>query len=788
MVSRGRHKTSDSRRCLLGWPVRYVVVMRQEKSSTETSETSARTSPRLIAVLALAWVFGTTLLFYTSVLPNSKLTSRLDFWLLLPDILPLALLPGPTSSLASIFERLPYWGIAASVVVSAFVIGDWIFRRLVDASSISWSIRIAIDGGLGLLAWTLVTLGLGWFGCLSPSLFWLILVATIAWAIVGERTACGDALSNFRAWRPTRKHMWLIAAVTPFVLALVFGASLPSVSFDNREYHLQGPKEFWEAGQIEFLEHNVYTSFPFLSEMLTLLGMVLTGDWWGGAIVGQVVISCFGLFTALLLVGTGRLIGPGIGGIAAVAWLTSPWCYRASSTIAFVEGALAFYVMATATAVILALRMSESRMWGVVGLLAGAGMSCKYPGLVQTVVPAGIVAGVMCLIGWRTREQRLAACSGLLWFIVGAAVAFGPWAIKNLVETGNPVYPLAYSLFGGIDLNDQWAAKWSAGHSPPFNVVAEPLHAVPDFFTKLSDVFIKNDWQTPLVAMFAPLALIVYFVRRQSAVLLCFVFALWLYAMWWALTHQIDRFWVPMLPVCCLLAGVGYRWPALVSADRTTPSDDTARIFSRVAGGLLVISLVYHWSFIASGQAGFHQWLTPYKVARRIAVGTEPGVKLLLEELPVDAKPLLIGEAMAFDLTHQPIYNTVFDESIFQRAVSADLKLPDADQPSASKSVICERLSSLGATHVFVNWDEVLRYRETYGYTDFVTPARLDDLVSMGVLSRVSVDPQKTHAMWDDVSDSRKREIERWGPELNVSIRGFEAVRRFDLFKVECRP
>lgn len=65
-----------------------------------------------------------------------------------------------------------------------------------------------------------------------------------------------------------------------------------------REYHLQGPKEWFQQGQITFLRHNVYTSFPFLSEMLLLAGMMLMGDWWSGALSGQLVLGCYQLLTA----------------------------------------------------------------------------------------------------------------------------------------------------------------------------------------------------------------------------------------------------------------------------------------------------------------------------------------------------------------------------------------------------------------------------------------------------------------------------------------------------------
>ena len=61
---------------------------------------------------------------------------------------------------------------------------------------------------------------------------------------------------------------------------MLLGSMLPSIDFDAIEYHLQGPKEYFQAGRISFLPHNVYTSMPFNVEMLHLLGMEVLNDWW----------------------------------------------------------------------------------------------------------------------------------------------------------------------------------------------------------------------------------------------------------------------------------------------------------------------------------------------------------------------------------------------------------------------------------------------------------------------------------------------------------------------------
>jgi hypothetical protein len=76
---------------------------------------------------------------------------------------------------------------------------------------------------------------------------------------------------------------------------------LPTIDFDCLEYHLQGPKEYFQAGRISFLPHNVYTSMPFGVELLHLLGMEVLGDWWRGSFAGQFLVMLHAPAAAALI-------------------------------------------------------------------------------------------------------------------------------------------------------------------------------------------------------------------------------------------------------------------------------------------------------------------------------------------------------------------------------------------------------------------------------------------------------------------------------------------------------
>ena len=85
--------------------------------------------------------------------------------------------------------------------------------------------------------------------------------------------------------------------------------------------------------------------------------------------------------------------------------------------------------------------LAAARAWGVAGVLAGGALGCKYPALISAVVPFGCLA---VGAGVARRSWRIP-----LAFAAGLAVAAGPWLAKNVVDTGNPVYPLGWKVFGG---------------------------------------------------------------------------------------------------------------------------------------------------------------------------------------------------------------------------------------------------------------------------------------------------------------------------------------------------
>ena len=86
---------------------------------------------------------------------------------------------------------------------------------------------------------------------------------------------------------------------------------------------------------------------------------------------------------------------------------------------------------------------------------------------------------------------------------------------------------------------------------------------------------------------------------------------------------------------------------------------------------------------------------------------------------------LTVGDAAVFDLSVPVLYNTCFDDCIFEQLVRGK-----------TAAQVRAELAARQITYVYVNWGEIARYRSpgNYGFTDFVQPEVFDRLVAQGVL------------------------------------------------------
>jgi hypothetical protein len=642
-------------------------------------------------------------------------------------------------SAVGLLDRVPVVLMTSVLLGFAYVCGR-VILELVGADRRLFRLELFVFStavGLNVVSLWILAVGLCWgFG--SVLVFAVPGAAVLAFAAYRWRGRWFAATAS-RAETTRRPLGWLGAGglflALPFVVVIVLGAMLPPTDFDVREYHLQVPKEWYQAGCIDFLPHNVYGNMPLGPQILGIPAMaVFRGelDWWWGSLVGKTLLGMFAPLTALALCAAGsRFFSPTAGGIAAVVYISIPWVLRVSMT-GLVDGAWAFYVFVALYAALLAAPLpwprrsndpagngpagsgtsdedttsatSDDESWWpyllLAGFLAGAAVSCKYPSLVLVVPPLFVWLVVAC--PWA--KWKVASV-----FLLAVVAGCGPWLGKNWTLTGNPVYPLAGRIFNGATRTPEKIEQWDRAHQVPLNAKGQrwSLSQAGEAVARLGW---QSEWLSPLVVPFAILA---FFVPRARGRVIWFAAAaFWIFLVWWTASHRIDRFLLPLFPILALLAGVGATWR-------------NARLWRHGVLALLFWVCVVHLLLASAHIMVDSRFLVALDLRRKDPERVNKVHLHLNRAVPDGGRVLLVGDAQPFDLEVPVLYNTCFDDCQFERLMKG--------RTAAERR---EELSRRGITHVYVHWGELARYRSegNYGYSNYVTPEVVRELTRQGIL------------------------------------------------------
>jgi hypothetical protein len=137
-------------------------------------------------------------------------------------------------------------------------------------------------------------------------------------------------------------------------------------------------------------------------------------------------------------------------------------------------------------------------------------------------------------------------------------------------------------------------------------------------------------------------------------------------------------------------------------------------------------------NFLVAGMGWNNAWFVRLAKLRNDPAWIDPWHAYFNGQV-TDGRLLCVGDAAPFDFTVPVLYNTCFDDCIFEELVknrtAAEVRAGFADRQ---------------ISYVFVDWGEIARYRNTYGFTDFVQPRVFDRLVAEGILEPLP--PIKDHA------------------------------------------
>jgi len=591
--------------------------------------------------------------------------------------------------------------LATCIVVSACSAGLWIVAALgLGGVPIRWQIMLGAAAGIGALG-TLV-LGFGLLGWLNRWLWFGLLAAGLLAGLV--RVATWLPQAKTRSAPPYTMFRWLWLLAMPFLGFAVLAATIPpgmpwgeeAAGYDVLEYHLAVPKEYLQAGRVHFLAHNVYSNFPSNAEMLYLLAMVLRADPYAGAPVAKLANLWLAILTVAAAWLAGREYGQHTGILAGVLAAACPWLAYLSG-VAYVENGMLFFGMMAMAAIG---RFAEADgatrgrwRWALAaGMLAGWSCGFKYLAVPMFAVP--VVLGVT-LTAYRRRLRSGRPGGSLGWLrgpalaLIGAGLTASPWLVKNAVNTGDPVFPLGYRVFGakaGV-WNDQLAARWERAHRP--TPQEEPWCSRLEILLRRIVVEPRLGLMTILLA---PLILVSPQRRLFDAV--CALTVVIQVLVWLTATHLYARFAVVVIVPLTLLAAravlVGDWGPVRLGVVGLVVAGAGANLYH--LGGLY-----YDHSHDALGRR-FDPHAVSLEMLRRINpvnVHTPPG-----------ATVWLVGEARTFYVDRRCYYHVVFNDD----------PLAERIRRCKDPAEAVEWLQAVGVTHVYVDWSEVRRLQRTYGF------------------------------------------------------------------------
>jgi|GEM_PF-654280 len=425
-------------------------------------------------------------------------------------------------------------------------------------------IRITtLAAGLGIMS--LLVLGLGLVGWMKQPVAIVMLVAGAGFTlyrIIRQRAAISHRVDFVHFW-------WLLllplasltftAAMLP--AGVLWGGDEPN-GYDVVEYHLQVPREWFEAGQIVPLHHNVFSYFPFNVEMHYLLAMHTMGSPWSAQFLAQMMHAAFigltvaAVYAAVCERGRARAI------MAALFVASTPWMPMLGA-IAYNEGGLLLYgtlAIAWAMKVLnartaLADLPAEDRSakadptraaLAIAGVMAGFACGCKL-----TAVPI-LLIGLPLAIAVVARKHF----ASLAMFVLIGLLVFSPWLIRNYAWARNPVFPEQQNLLGRAHFSPLQSDRFYKAHK------ARPDQQSTTARIKELGHQVFADWRFGYALVpLGVVALLVTFRRHESQFLLLMLAGLtgfWLFA-----THLQGRFYVLAIPIAAIALTQLLRWRAL---------------------------------------------------------------------------------------------------------------------------------------------------------------------------------------------------------------------------------
>jgi hypothetical protein len=488
---------------------------------------------------------------------------------------------------------------------------------------------------------------------------------------------------------------FLVSVVMLFLIPAIFQAAAPPYVRDSLVYHLLCPKEYLKAGRLVHIQGNLFSAFPKGHEVLMTLLLSNAGDRAAqGFSVLQQVAAIGELYSLTYLIA-----GPWPAALCALGYATVPPVMYFTGC-GYVEPALLMTLGACLLVLVFPIRsgvetnMAGSMRFGrfaLIGFLAGWLPALKYSGLIYL----GLI-GLILL--WSQRRVLPKKALTMIGVFSLSAVPGLCWMAWNWIILSNPVYPMAWFLFGGKG----WDEARALAMSRYLDVYGMGKNLLDYLLLPWRLAFSGRFDTTRFDGAIGPFLILMVILAAGSAILLVrrrlvgstlreiglmFVIS----AAFFVFGTQQVRFWLPSQMLVCAFAAptVGL----LVNWARRNHA------IKRVLFLVLIGSLAWNMWFLGKQflKIGFYRPVLGMEREKDFLIRKIPGypvLEFINQNLPPNSYLLCVWTGAYGYYLNRKYYSDTFIE---------DITLKEFIHASANGKELSQRLIQAGFTHLFLN-------------------------------------------------------------------------------------
>jgi hypothetical protein len=270
--------------------------------------------------------------------------------------------------------------------------------------------------------------------------------------------------------KPPRITLGILFIATAILILIRLPSALtPSGAddWDSISHQMAMGKIWLQHGHVDYIPFMHQSNIPATTNMLYMVA-----DSLGGQYAAKTIAFFLAIFATMAIGGLASMrYGKKAGWWAALAFVATPVVLWEVGT-AYVDVAHGAYTGLAILFAAMALEgerprepeteeglagASPSNYWTLCGLCLGFSMGTKYTGIQTAIAILLLVIGSAFLF----RKSQIANRKSIALAALLAIVIASPWYIRNYVNTGNPVYPFFYSVFGGRNWSQENADHYA---------------------------------------------------------------------------------------------------------------------------------------------------------------------------------------------------------------------------------------------------------------------------------------------------------------------------------------